>query len=145
MVASFPEPPEIEVIVVAVPTGIPIGAMCLSSLDEWNGKAEFSVGFCKATGTRAVWESIHAAFAFIFDSLHVRKLIFYALQGNRQAISLLDRIGARPEGVLVSELVLADSSTASLLRYALFRERDWAGLSAHLARIAPLVSPKTGS
>jgi len=115
--------------------------MCLAGIDSVNGKAEFSVGFLRGRGTRAIWEGMHFALNYAFESLNLRKLILHTLADNCQAHAVLARLGAHPEGILEAELVLPGGAHADLQRYALFRDRDWPGLKARLARIAPLKDP----
>ena len=138
--ATFAEPPELEAIVCHGPTGFPIGAICLSGIDRSNGRAELSAGFQRGRGTRAVWEAIHFALHYSFDTLELRKLVLYTLADNAPARTVLDRAGAHPEGVFRAELVRPDGGYADLCRYALFRDSDWPRLHADLQRVAPLAT-----
>lgn len=137
--ATLDRPPEIEVIVHHRSSGFPMGAMCLSAIDERNLKAELSVGFFRGRGSRAVWEAIHIAFHYAFVTLALRKLIFYTLIDNGPALAVLRQLGARSEGILVDELTNPlDGGRLSLERHAIFRDRDWPAISARLSRVAPL-------
>lgn len=136
--AAFAEPPEVEVVVCHRASGAPIGAMYLAGIDTVNGKAEFSVGFLRGRGTRAIWEAIHFALRHSFETLGLRKLVLHALADNHQALALLERYGAHPEGIFRAELAMPGGGYADLRRYAVFREGDWPRLSAALARLAPL-------
>ena len=137
--ASFAEPPEVEVIVLNRATGAPIGAMCWAGIDTANGKAEFSLGFRRGRGTRATWEAIHLALRQTFETVRLRKLVFHCLADNRQAIALLERAGAHPEGLFRAELAMPAGGYADLRRFALFRDDDWPRLKAVLERVAPLL------
>lgn len=112
--------------------------MCLAGIDTVNGKAEFSAGFLRGRGTRAIWEAIHFALHYSFQSLRLRKLVLHTLADNHQALAILERIGAHPEGIFRAELVLPGGRYADLRRYALFRDSDWLRLKTALARLAPL-------
>lgn len=138
--ASFVEAPELEVVVCHAPSGAPIGAICVAGVDTVNRKAELSAGFLRGRGTRAVWEAIHFTLDYCFERIGLRKLVMYALAGNRQAIAILERAGAHPEGVLRAELALPGGEYADLLRYALFSDADWPRLKSELVRIAPLAT-----
>lgn len=138
--ARFAERPEVEVVVCHRPSGLPIGAMCLAGIDRVNGKAEFSVGFLRGRGTRAIFEAIHFAMRYSFETLGLRKLVLHALADNRQALMLLERSGARLEGILHAELVLPAGGHADVRRYALLRDDDWFRLKIVLTRLAPLAS-----
>ena len=118
---------------------MPIGAMYLAGIDRVNGKAEFSVCFLRGRGTRAIWEAIHFALHYSFESLGLRKLVLHTLADNHQALALLEHSGAHPEGIFRAELVLPGGGYADVRRYALFRDTDWFRLKAALARLAPLV------
>jgi RimJ/RimL family protein N-acetyltransferase len=136
--AAFAEPPEVEVVVCHGPSGVPIGVMNLAGIDTVNGKAEFSVCFLRGRGTRAIWEAIHFALRYSFETLELRKLVLHTLGDNRQALAMLERFGARPEGILRAELAMPDGSYADLQRYAVFREGDWPRIAAALVNLAPL-------
>lgn len=136
--AAFAEPPEVEVVVCHRASGAPIGAMYLAGIDTVNGKAEFSVGFLRGRGTRAIWEAIHFALRHSFETLGLRKLVFHTLADNHQALVLLERFGAHPEGIFRAELAMPGGGYADLRRYALFRDTDWPRLKATLAKLAPL-------
>lgn len=136
--AAFAEPPEVEVVVLHRPTGAPIGAMYLSGIDTANGKAEFSAGFLRGRGTRAIWEAIHFALWHAFETLALRKLVLHSLADNIPALAILERAGAHPEGLFRADLAMPSGGYADLRRFALFRDDDWPRLKAVLERIAPL-------
>lgn len=138
--ASFAEPPEVEVVVLHRATGAPIGAMYLAGIDAANGKAEFSAGFLRGRGTRAIWEAIHFGLRHAFETLRLRKLVFHCLADNLQALAMLERAGAHPEGLFRAELALPSGGYADLWRYALFSDGDWPRLKAVLERITPLLA-----
>lgn len=138
-IAAFAEPPEVEVVVCHGPSGVPIGVMYLAGIDTVNGKAEFSVCFLRGRGTRAIWEAIHFALRYCFETLGLRKLILHTLADNHQALALLDRFGAHPEGVFRAELAMPDGGYADLRRYAVYRDGDWPRIAEVLAKLAPLV------
>ena len=139
---GYAEPPEIEVVVCHGPSGAPIGAMYLAGIDSVNGKAEFSAGFLRGRGTRAIWEAIHFGLHHAFESLELRKLLFHILADNYPAVALLERLGARREGEFRAELAMPGGGFADVRRYALFRDGDWPPLQARLARLAPLVQTR---
>ena len=112
--------------------------MYLAGIDRVNGKAEFSVGFLRGRGTRAIWEAIHFALHYSFESLGLRKLVFHTLADNHRALAMLERIGAHPEGIFRDELALPAGGYADLRRYALFRDSDWSRIGSLLVRLAPL-------
>ncbi len=136
--AAFAEPPEVEVIVCHRASGAPIGAMYLAGIDTVNGKAEFSVGFLRGRGTRAIWEAIHFALRHSFETLGLRKLVLHTLADNHQALAVLERFGAHPEGSFRAELAMPGGGYSDLQRFALFRDDDWPRLEVTLAKLAPL-------
>lgn len=138
-IAAFAEPPEVEVVVCHGPSGVPIGVMNLAGIDTVNGKAEFSVCFLRGRGTRAIWEAIHFALRYCFETLGLRKLVLHTLADNHQALALLDRLGAHPEGIFRAELAMPDGGYADLRRHAVFRDGDWPRIAEVLAKLAPLV------
>jgi len=137
-IAAYAEPPEVEVVVCHGASGVPIGAMYLAGIDALNGKAEFSACFLRGRGTRAVWEAMHFALHYAFETLGLRKLVLYTLADNRQALALLNRFGAHPEGTFSAELALPAGGYADLRRFAVFRDGDWPRIAQALARLAPL-------
>jgi RimJ/RimL family protein N-acetyltransferase len=124
-------------------TGAPIGAMYLAGIDTVNGKAEFSAGFQRGRGTRAIWEAIHFGLRHAFETLALRKLVFHCLADNLPALAILERAGAHPEGLFRAELSLSLGGYADLRRYALFGDSDWPRLKAVLDRITPLLATQS--
>ncbi len=136
--AAFPEPLEIEAIVCHKPTGAPIGAMCLAGIDAKNNKAEFSIGFLRGHGTRAITEAIHYALHYSFEIRGLRKLILHTNADNRQALAVLAKFGARSEGTFIAEMAAPGGGYADVERHALYRDSDWLRIETMLVRLAPL-------
>jgi RimJ/RimL family protein N-acetyltransferase len=130
---------EIEVLVEHLATQTPIGIMSLSSIDYFNGKAEFSLGFVRGQGTRCTMEALHFGLEQAFSVLNLRKLAFYVADGNERAQRFMEHTEMTEEGLLREELQLGSGKTVDLRRYALLRT-DWekGDLRRSLQRLVPL-------
>ncbi len=131
---------EFEVLVIQKRTQKPIGIMGLSSIDEFNKKAEFSAGFVSGYGTKSVWEAIHAGLSIIFNN-DFHKLIFYVTSNNHQALKIMRTNGFISEGYFKEEILINENQRADLYRFALMR-KVWDDqnhiLHQRLNRIAPI-------
>lgn len=134
------DPPiEIECLVLHRSSRLPLGFLCLSSIDPLNAKAELSVAFFRGLGTRCVLESMHWALETVFSSVQTEKLVFYVLPENQQAQRMLNAMEVPLESVLQREIVSQNGQRADLWRYALFRERWLKGdARRRLHRLVPL-------
>lgn len=137
--ARLNPPLEIEVMVEHRPTQTPIGIMSLSSIDAFNRKAEFSMGFVRGQGTRCTMEALHFGLEQAFSALNLRKVAFYVVAGNVRAQRFMAHWHIAEEGLLREELLLNSGKTLDLQRYALLRN-DWehGGLRRKLQRLVPL-------
>jgi RimJ/RimL family protein N-acetyltransferase len=115
---------EFEVLVIQQTTQKPIGIIGLSGIDEFNQKAEFSVGFISGYGTRSIWEAIHAGIAISFAHFKLHKLICYVAAHNHQALKIIQRYGFIQEGYFKEEILIDDQQRVDLHRFALMH-RDW--------------------
>lgn len=140
-VRQYSPPLEIEVLIEHRTTQTPIGFMSLSSIDYFNQKAEFSIGFVRGQGTRCTMEAFHFGLEQAFSVLNLRKVVFYVAVGNQRAQLLMTHFHMIEEGLLREELQLTTSKTVDLHRYALFRT-DWehSDLRKTLQRVVPLKS-----
>lgn len=142
LLAGMASPPEIEVVVEHIPSGVAIGSVMLTSIDtQLHGKAELSLYFRRGRHTRCVWEALHAAMSGAFDKLGLRKLVFHVDSANAAVARLLERIGCVCEGVLREE-TLVKGCPHDVLRFGLLA-REWSapgGTHARLMRLAPLAS-----
>lgn len=133
---------EFEVLVIQKTTEKPIGIMGLSSIDEFNKKAEFSAGFISGYGTRSVWEAIHAGIAISFQKINLHKLIFYVTSNNHQALKIMRANDFISEGYFKEEILINENQRADLHRFALMR-KVWDDqnhiLHQRLNRIAPII------
>ncbi|KHD05062.2 hypothetical protein PN36_33945 [Candidatus Thiomargarita nelsonii] len=129
---------EFEVLVMQQTTQTPIGIISLSSIDEFNQKAEFSAGFISGYGTRCIWEAIHACIALSFAHFKLHKLIFYVTPNNHRVLKIMQRYGFIHEGYFKEEILVDDKQRVDLHRFALM-SRDWQHhLHQHLNRIVPI-------
>ncbi len=138
---------EIEALVLHQPSGTPLGLLCLSSMDALNRKAELSVAFFRAPGSRPTLEALHWVLETTLSPsspIGLRKLVFYVQPGNTRATRLLQRLGIPLEARLLEELLPpgGQGPAIDLLRYAIL-QRQWQTSPARheLARLAPLRSP----
>jgi RimJ/RimL family protein N-acetyltransferase len=140
-VRQFSPPLEIEVLVEHRATQTPIGIMSLSSIDYFNRKAEFSMGFVRGLGTRCTLESLHFGLEQAVSVLNLRKIVFYVAVGNQRAQQFMAHCHMEKEGLLREELLLSTGKTLDLQRYALFRGGWETGdLRKTLQRLVPLKS-----
>jgi RimJ/RimL family protein N-acetyltransferase len=130
---------EFEVLVIQQNTQTPIGVLCLSSLDEFNQKAEFSVGFISGYGTRCIWEAIHAGIVLCFANFKLHKLICYVTPSNQMVLKIMQRCQFIHEGYFQEEILVNDEQRIDLHRFALM-SRDWQHHPLHqrLNRIVPI-------
>lgn len=130
---------EFEVLVIQQTTQNPIGILGLSSIDEFNQKAEFSAGFIRGYGTRCIWEAIHAGIALSFAHFDLHKLIGYVTASNHRMLKIMQCYEFQPEGYFKEEILVDEKQRVDLHRFALMR-RDWEQhpLSQRLNRIVPV-------
>jgi len=132
---------EFEVMVIQKRTQKPIGIMGLSSVDEFNKKAEFSAGFVSGYGTKSVWEAIHAGIVISFNKFNLHKLVFYVTSNNHHALKIIQANGFIAEGYFKEEILINESQRIDLHRFALMRkvwEDQNHALHQRLDRIAPI-------
>jgi RimJ/RimL family protein N-acetyltransferase len=111
-----------EVVVWHRSLGVPVGLISLSAIDEMNHKAELSVGMVQYSGSRCVWEAIHASIALSFEHLQLYKLVFHVNPANTSLCELLLRGGFTQEGLLRQEIEIAPGKRMDLARFALFHD-----------------------
>jgi RimJ/RimL family protein N-acetyltransferase len=131
--------PRTEFEVLVIQQNKPIGIIGLSSIDEFNQKAEFSAGFISGYGTRSIWEAIHASIALSFAHFKLHKLICYVTDHNHQALKIMQRYGFIHEGYFKEEILVDDNQRVDLHRFALMH-RDWQQhpLYQRFKRIVPI-------
>ncbi len=132
-------PAEFEVLIVHKSTQVPIGFICISSIDGANFKAELSIALFAKRRSRSALEALHWALQVMFGETPLQKLIFYVQPENVEAQRVLLSIGAGLEAVLVDEIVRTDGRRADLCRFALFRKQwETSEPRARLQRLVPL-------
>jgi len=117
-------PLETEIIVFHKQSQTPIGVMSLANIDDFNHKAEFSVGFIRGKNTKCVAEAIYAGISLSFSSFNLYKLIFYVAEDNYHMLSMLKRYNFISEGCFHKEIIVSTTRRINIYRFALFYD-EW--------------------
>lgn len=86
--------------------GDPVGLASLSSIDQRNSRAEFSIGIPGVPPAGVAYKASLMAMHFAYFMLGLNKLYAYVYADNRKARANITRLGFREEGILQDHFYL---------------------------------------
>jgi len=114
---------EIEALILHRLSNKPIGVVSLSSIDQVNLKAEFSVAFRWGLGTRCTSEALWALFHYAFVTMEFNKLYCYVTSDNARTLRMLRRYDGvvTQEGFFREEVLSQSGKWLDLYRFCILR------------------------
>ena len=101
----------------------PVGLACLSSIDQVNKKAEFSIGFPRKRLNLVTLKSSLMVIHFSFFMMDLNKLYTQIYEDNHQALKNTLHLGFRHEGTLEEHYLLPNHGVITVYLTGLTKKR----------------------
>jgi RimJ/RimL family protein N-acetyltransferase len=128
--SSLDVPFEMEGMIRHRHSGTPIGLVSVSNIDTINLKAEISIAFRRAHGTRCVAETLWVLLSYVFHTLKYNKVYFYVSSDNEKILRMIAHYDVTQEGKLRNEVLSEADGWMDLYRFCILSQ-DWIGSSLH--------------